>query len=98
MAAESPSDTWLEGRSGGLSGALPDEVPDEVLGVSGLFWGALFWVALFWVALFWVDWGKSPTAPATLPTFFGSETCWIMIRTRTSSTMSEIRRFGPALL
>ena len=88
MAAESPSDTWLEGRSGGLSGALPDEVPDELLGVA----------VLFWVALFWVDWGKSPTAPATLPTFFGSETCWIMIRTRTSSTMSEIRRFGPALL
>ena len=92
MAAESPSDTWLEGRSGGLSGALPDEVPDEVpdelLGVA----------VLFWVALFWGDWGRSPTAPATLPTFFGSETCWIMIRTRTSSTMSEIRRFGPALL
>ena len=88
MTAESPSDTWREGRSGGLSGALPNEVPDELLGVSGLFW----------VALFWGDWGRSPTAPATLPTFFGSETCWIMIRTRTSSTMSEIRRFGPALL
>jgi hypothetical protein len=47
MAAESPSDTWLEGRSGGLSGALPDEVPDEVpdelLGVAVLFWVALFW-------------------------------------------------------
>ena len=78
--------------------ARTEEAPDGLLGEAVLLWGGLFWVALFRVALFWVDWGKRPTAPATLPTFFGSETCWIMIRTRTSSTMSEIRRFGPALL
>jgi len=93
MAGESPSGTCFEGRSVGLWGAGTEEAPDGLLAVAGLFW-----VALFRVALFWGDWGKRPTAPATLPTFFGSETCWIMIRTRTSSTMSEIRRLGPALL
>jgi hypothetical protein len=40
----------------------------------------------------------SPTALATLATFFGSETCWIIIMTSKSKTTSEIKRLGPLLL